>query len=128
MLPDSDGDGEIDVRELDSTIRLYKRKKKAGQLQSWHGHLDAQQDPVFPNWLINRDDFRHIFSRYSAQKVMVNCRSYHRRHEPLELTSSVCSSAPLMNFVSLCNLEAYINRRVFAAADASIIAVTGNEM
>eukprot|EP00903_Cladosiphon_okamuranus_P011857 g11138.t1 len=60
---DSDGDGEIDVKELDSTIRLYKRRKRAGQLGTWHGNLSAQQDPVFPNWLIGRDDFQQVFTR-----------------------------------------------------------------
>ncbi|CAM9467203.1 unnamed protein product, partial [Ectocarpus sp. 13 AM-2016] len=55
---DNDGDGEIDVKELDSTIRLYKRRKRAGELSTWRGNLDAQQDPVFPNWLIGRDDFQ----------------------------------------------------------------------
>lgn len=60
---DNDGDGEIDVKELDSTIRLYKRRKRAGQLGNWHGNLSAQQDPVFPNWLIGREDFQQVFSR-----------------------------------------------------------------
>lgn len=60
---DGDGDGEIDVKELDSTIRLYKRRKREGNLGTWHGNLDAQQDPVFPNWLIGRDDFQQVFSR-----------------------------------------------------------------
>ncbi|CAN0088355.1 unnamed protein product [Ectocarpus sp. 6 AP-2014] len=60
---DNDGDGEIDVKELDSTIRLYKRRKRAGELSTWRGNLDAQQDPVFPNWLIGRDDFQKVFSR-----------------------------------------------------------------
>ncbi|CAM9162591.1 unnamed protein product [Ectocarpus fasciculatus] len=60
---DNDGDGEIDVKELDSTIRLYKRRKRAGELSTWRGNLDAQQDPVFPNWLIGRDDFQQVFSR-----------------------------------------------------------------
>ncbi|CAM9102630.1 unnamed protein product [Hapterophycus canaliculatus] len=60
---DGDGDGEIDVKELDSTIRLYKRRKREGNLGTWHGNLDAQQDPVFPNWLIGRDDFQQGFIR-----------------------------------------------------------------
>eukprot|EP00752_Nemacystus_decipiens_P007985 g7134.t1 len=64
---DSDGDGEIDVKELDSTIRLYKRRKRAGQLGTWRGNLSAQQDPVFPNWLIGRDDFQQVFTRFSAE-------------------------------------------------------------
>lgn len=63
VSPDNDGDGEIDVKELDSTIRLYKRRKRAGELSTWRGNLDAQQDPVFPNWLIGRDDFQQVFSR-----------------------------------------------------------------
>ncbi|CAM9203647.1 unnamed protein product, partial [Discosporangium mesarthrocarpum] len=60
---DGDGDGEIDVKELDSAIRLYKRKKRAGELESWHGELEAPRDPVFPNCLISRPDFRMVFSR-----------------------------------------------------------------
>lgn len=67
--PDSDGDGEIDVKELDSTIRLYKRRKRAGNLGTWHGNLSAQQDPVFPNWLIGRDDFQQVFTRQEGQGI-----------------------------------------------------------
>lgn len=74
MSPDSDGDGEIDVKELDSTIRFYKRRKRAGQLGTWHGNLSAQQDPVFPNWLIGRDDFQQVFTRQERRQRRRACR------------------------------------------------------
>lgn len=74
VFPDVDGDGEIDIRELSTAIRVYKRKKRAGQLQTWHGNLQAQIDPVFPNWLVRRTDFRDVFSRCASKLGQIDLR------------------------------------------------------
>lgn len=80
VFPDVDGDGEVDIGELSTTIRIYKRKKRAGQLQAWHGNLQAQQDPVFPNWLVRRTDFRDVFSRCASMLGLIDsCVHYNTK-------------------------------------------------
>lgn len=122
VFPDGDGDGEIDVKELDSTIRLYKRKKRAGELKSWHGNLDAQQDPVFPNWLVSRPDFRHVFSRCATEAVSLIpsrmprvdyacCRALCGNSSPYpllvkKLQSPMCATLPVTDIRPIRKLRA----------------------
>jgi CRP-like cAMP-binding protein len=50
--------------QLDRTIRHFKRKRRAGQLDGWTGAHTGSRDPVFPSWLIDRADFKLVFSRF----------------------------------------------------------------
>lgn len=119
---DKDGDGEINVKELDCAIRLYKRRKREGKLDAWHGELDAPKDEVrsssevlfkifkkltllqvFPNWLIDRVDFRLVFARFMEEgernwaaqtKVSFMKRSSERTHEDLQNIAHWLSKQP----------------------------------
>lgn len=62
-LMDCDGDGQIDVKELDSTMRLFRRRKREGKLHAFHEEL-LPKDPVFPDILVAREDFRRVFPRF----------------------------------------------------------------
>jgi CRP-like cAMP-binding protein len=52
------------LQQLDRTIRHFKRKRRAGQLDGWTGAHTGSRDPVFPSWLIDRADFKLVFSRF----------------------------------------------------------------
>lgn len=102
VSPDGDGDGEIDVKELDSTIRLYKRRKREGNLGTWHGNLDAQQDPVFPNWLIGRDDFQQVFSRRAERRTHLGFLG-----RPFAVDRKVNSSYNLLFWLFRCEMNSH---------------------
>ncbi|GMH58343.1 hypothetical protein TrST_g9614 [Triparma strigata] len=68
---DQGHDGEVDLAELDNCIKAFRKARKAGDLE----HLlddkkDERADKVFPNWLVNRRDFRLVFTRFQDKDEM----------------------------------------------------------
>ena len=64
---DASGDGSIDVQELDAAMRLFRRRRKQGQLHLLLPPNDADEDidSVYPNWLVKRQDFQMVFTRFN---------------------------------------------------------------
>eukprot|EP00520_Triparma_pacifica_P014633 CAMPEP_0118647982 /NCGR_PEP_ID=MMETSP0785-20121206/8904_1 /TAXON_ID=91992 /ORGANISM="Bolidomonas pacifica, Strain CCMP 1866" /LENGTH=648 /DNA_ID=CAMNT_0006540127 /DNA_START=181 /DNA_END=2124 /DNA_ORIENTATION=+ len=65
---DQGGDGEIDLMELDNCIKDYRKHKKDGTLEELiSDKVNEPLDAVFPNWLVNRRDFRLVFTRFQEK-------------------------------------------------------------
>mmetsp|Transcript_5738 Transcript_5738/g.13324 ORF Transcript_5738/g.13324 Transcript_5738/m.13324 type:complete len:855 (-) Transcript_5738:112-2676(-) len=64
---DDTGDGEIDSKELAEAIKMYQEKRDEGSLDAWAtAGTDIEVDRVFPNWMIARDDFKLVFTRFNG--------------------------------------------------------------
>ena len=64
---DQSGDGSIDVQELDSAMRRFRRFRKKGQLHKLLPEENQEEniDSVYPNWLVRRQDFQMVFTRFN---------------------------------------------------------------
>uniref|UniRef100_A0A7S2L6I5 Calmodulin n=1 Tax=Leptocylindrus danicus TaxID=163516 RepID=A0A7S2L6I5_9STRA len=63
---DFSGDGVIQIDELDKCLRDFRKAKREGGLQQVIDNAtESRVDRVFPNWLVAREDFRLIFTRFA---------------------------------------------------------------
>lgn len=63
---DFSGDGVIQINELDKCLRDFRKEKREGGLQQVITNtIESRVDTVFPNWLVAREDFRLIFTRFA---------------------------------------------------------------
>ena len=65
---DAGHDGTIDLQEVETAVRSFRRKKAAGELDGWTGAGEAPLDEaqIFPNWIIKRREFQLIFERFAG--------------------------------------------------------------
>ena len=47
-------------------IKLYQEKRDEGSLDEWATAGNVEVDKVFPNWMIARDDFKLVFTRFNG--------------------------------------------------------------
>jgi len=54
--------------QLETCIKDYRKHKKDGTLEELISDKSNEPlDPVFPNWLVNRRDFRLVFTRFQDE-------------------------------------------------------------
>ena len=66
---DKDGKGSIELADFDSSIKEFRMHKKSGNIKDIvaAGDVKVKRDPVFPNWLVDRRDFRLVFTRFQDE-------------------------------------------------------------
>jgi len=93
---DKGGNGEVDLGELDECIKQYRKVKKMGHLEDLIAdHSNDPLDAVFPNWLIHRQDFQLVFTRFQegeqneSEQIVKSFRvdKENRTHEDLQRIS-----------------------------------------
>ena len=74
---DAGHDGTIDLQEVETAVRSFRRKKAAGELDGWTGAGEAPLDAaqIFPNWMIKRREFQLIFERFAGRRRARRTRS-----------------------------------------------------
>jgi len=63
-----EGHGQISFKQIQNVLALFRKRKENGQLHLFAGKL-GPQDPVFPNWITERNDFQSFFPRFSEDIV-----------------------------------------------------------
>ena len=80
-------DGEVDLSELEQCIKDFRKAKKSGELEALLGEKKEVADAVFPNWLVNRRDFRLVFTRFQDAEELDE--SEVRRDDTLHETTAL---------------------------------------